>query len=108
MAPRQMIPKNALDYPKIDPEIYVCWWSNDTPWPSGARQLSYISWTKKNPRDGWALWTQSITEAKLFSDAQSARAWVDLQEHVRGVPYGGVRITTVEELISICFPTKQA
>ncbi len=101
--PRKLDPRAALDYPTLDPALFVCWAHSRYVWPDARRVLSYLSKDKAHTTGGFALFTTREEEAATFPTKEAADVWLSENEGLRPAPYG-VKVSTVAELIERFFP----
>ncbi len=94
-------PRQALDYPRIDDDLWVIWWFNGKKWPDAGRRLMYVSSTQINRLKGWALYTVSYEDAAVFQTEVDARSWLAIHQGRRRHSYG-CDVTTVRELKERC------
>lgn len=95
-------PRQALDYPRLDDDLFIIWDTNGIKWPDPAREVSYLSKGRTEPISGAALFTISYQDAKTFTSASDARNWMVENERLRGREYAGVIVSTVREMKIAC------
>ena len=95
---RIMDPKLAMDFPRIEPDKFIIWYSNGYRWPDGRRNVAYLSDKRTAVRGGFALFSD-WEGAATFDNEADARAWREANEAKRPHRYGALNITTVAELI---------
>ncbi len=98
---RVISPRQALDYPHLDDDLWIIWWSNGKKWPDAHRDLMYVSATQVNSLKGWALYTINYKDAAVFPDEMAAQSWLAVHQKRRRHPYG-CRVTTIRELKERC------
>lgn len=99
---------DALDYPKLDPALFICWVGNNAAWPHADRRTLYLSATRKDVMKGSALYTPMPEQARTFKTKAEANAWMLENRKKRGQDYDGLQITTVAELVRRRFPEPKA
>ena len=101
---RARIPQHALDYPRLDDNLFVIWSSNGKKWPNAGREVHYVSACKRDVMRNYPLFTIFYKEAKTFRSADEAQAWIleeGTKHPVEGF-YERFHITTVGELKERC------
>jgi hypothetical protein len=98
-------PQDALDYPKLDPALFVIWSGSNEIWPDARRRTFYLSAKKVHTINGSALYTMQWQDAKTFPTYAAAGAWVVENRKKRGQAYDRIMISTVGELIAARFPS---
>jgi hypothetical protein len=104
-----MSPQRALDFPALDPELYVLWHSTGYAWPDARRSVSYLTSARLSlgpivngkmvySRPGFATYTTYPDHAETFATEPEARDFLAEHENRRETPYL-VNLTTVSELV---------
>lgn len=96
-------PIDAIDYPKLDPGLFVCSSGSAEVWPSAHRQTFYLSKTKTHTMNGSALYTSDWQDAKTFKTASAAGQWMLENRRKRGQAYDGTAVISIADLIATRF-----
>lgn len=94
-------PRKALDFPRIDPALWVVWTNSDRPaWPDARRDVRYMSGYVQavSGLPIWADWTNAAT----FETEQEAHEFRAKYDAKRKHPYGGT-VSTVADVIRLQF-----
>lgn len=105
-------PEFAIDYPALDPDLWVIWSAEPFVWPDPRRNIYYLSDRKVHTLGGFAFHTTIPEYASTFSTEHEAQAFFTHHQELRlsfsKQGYGPKNITTVRELIERQFPQRKS
>lgn len=90
-------PRQALDYPHLDDDLFVIWSGNEHLWPDARRQTHYLT-DRRDTLRGYALFNPFPEGARTFETEEAAQTFLDEMNALRPAPYHSVQVTTVSEL----------
>lgn len=90
-------PRQALDYPKLDDDLFIIWTGNDHLWPDARRETHYLT-DRRDAMRGYALFSPSAGQALTFESEEAAQGFLAEMSARRPAPYHNVNVTTVGEM----------
>jgi len=95
-------PTQALDFPHLNDDLFILWYTNGFRWPDPRRRVAYLSAVARHVLKDYTLFTDDAAQAATFPTLDAALQWQWEQEKLRGMPYYGVKVTTVREMKQRC------
>ena len=89
--------RRAMDYPKMDDDLFVIWSGNEHLWPDARRETHFLT-DKRDVMRGYALFSPIPERALTFYSAEAAQNFLDDMNALRPAPYHSVQVTTVAEM----------